>query len=49
MSEKATIEYARNVIRKVGAWSGLKFLARQGVPFEVAYEARTGKRCKRAV
>lgn len=42
MKEHATLEYACNVLRRIGWWSGLRFLRRQGVPFEIAHKAHTG-------
>lgn len=47
MSKQAELEYARNVLKKVGWWSGLRFLRRQGVPFETAHLAHTGKAPRR--
>lgn len=42
MSQHAEVEYAKSVLHRVGAWAGLKFLARQGVSIECAMQAHCG-------
>lgn len=42
MSFIGQVENARNILHRVGNWAGLRFLARQGFPIEVAMMARCG-------